>query len=83
MGQDHGRAADLLLRGAAADDGEVLAQLTQNAGAWSPETIRAVQSRLSGAGRYAGAIDGLSGPGFAAALEAWRNGGFDARALGS
>ncbi|RDC74176.1 peptidase C14, caspase catalytic subunit p20 [Rhodovulum sp. 12E13] len=83
VGRDAGRAADMLLRGAASDDGQALAQLTQNADAWSPETIRAVQGRLAQAGLYAGAIDGLAGPAMRAALEAWRNGGFVAEVLGS
>ncbi len=83
VGQDHGRAADMLLRGAAADDGQVLAQISQNADAWSPETLSAVQSRLARAGLYAGAIDGIAGPSMEGALEAWRNGGFAAEALGS
>lgn len=81
--QDHGRAADMLLRGVAADDGQSMAQVTQNAQAWRPETIRAVQTRLAAAGLYTGAIDGIAGPGMAGALDAWRNGGFDAGALGS
>ena len=81
--QDHGTAADMLLRGVAADDGQSMAQVTQNAQAWRPETIRAVQTRLAAAGLYTGAIDGIAGPGMAGALDAWRNGGFDAGALGS
>ena len=80
---DPARAADMLLRGAAADSGDAIAQLTDNAEAWSPETIRAVQTRLKRAGHYDGAIDGISGPGLAAALEVWRDGGFEARVLGS
>jgi len=74
-------AANLLLRGAAEDRGAILSQLTQAAREWSPETIRAVQSRLQAAGYYAGAIDGLSGPAFGAALQRWRNGGFQADVL--
>lgn len=74
-------AANLLLRGAAEDRGTVVRQLTQAARDWSPETIRAVQNRLQAAGYYAGAIDGLPGPNFTAALERWRNGGFNADVL--
>lgn len=79
--RDPARAADLLLRGAAEDRGTIVQQLTQNARDWSPETIRAVQSRLKQAGYYTGAIDGLSGPHFVAALDRWRNGGFKAEVL--
>ncbi|MEM9247611.1 MAG: caspase family protein [Pseudomonadota bacterium] len=80
---DPGRAADMLLRGAASDSGGAIAQLTQNADAWSRATIVAVQERLAAAGHYAGAIDGISGPGLAEALRLWRNGGFVSRVLGS
>ncbi len=69
-------AADMLLRGAAEDNGLIVEQLTQNTREWSPQTIRAVQSRLKAAGVYASAIDGLPGPGFTSALDQWRNGGF-------
>ena len=81
--RDPGRAADMLLRGAASDAGGAIAQLTQNADAWSRETIVAVQERLAEAGHYTGAIDGISGPGLANALTLWRNGGFVSRVLGS
>ncbi|MEM0937153.1 MAG: caspase family protein [Pseudomonadota bacterium] len=80
---DPGRAADMLLRGAASDAGGSIAQLTQNAEAWSRETIVAVQERLAAAGHYTGAVDGISGPGLANALSLWRNGGFVSRVLGS
>lgn len=79
--RDPARAANLLLRGAAEDRGTVVQQLTQAAREWSADTIRAVQSRLQAAGYYAGAIDGLPGPNFTAALDRWRNGGFDADVL--
>jgi uncharacterized caspase-like protein len=69
-------AADLLLRGAAEDNGTIVQQLTENTKEWSPQTIRAVQSRLKAAGVYVSAIDGLPGPGFTSALDQWRNGGF-------
>jgi len=83
MEPDPARAADMLLRGVASDSGGAEAQLTANAEAWSPATIRAVQSRLQGAGLYEGAIDGLSGPALARALDLWRNGGFNAAVLTS
>lgn len=79
--RDPAQAANLLLRGAAEDRGTIMQQLTQSAREWSPETIRAVQSRLKEAGYYAGAIDGLPGPNFTAALDRWRNGGFNANVL--
>lgn len=70
-------AANMLLRGAAEDAGESIRQLTQNTSDWSPDTIKAVQARLKAAGYYTSTIDGQSGPNFAAALETWRNGGFE------
>ena len=79
--RDPSRAANLLLRGAAEDRGTILQQLTQSAREWSPETIRAVQHRLQSAGYYSGAVDGLPGPNFSAALDRWRNGGFKADVL--
>ena len=78
---DPGRAADMLLRGAASDAGVAISQLTENAAAWSSATIVAVQERLAAAGHYTGAIDGISGPGLAEALRRWRNGGFVATVL--
>ena len=74
-------AADLLLRGAAADSGEIVAELGSRAGDWRPDTIRAVQERLRAAGLYDAAIDGVGGPRFAEALRLWRNGGFDVAVL--
>jgi TPR repeat protein len=74
-------AADLLLRGAAADTGEIVAELGARAGDWRPDTIRAVQERLRAAGLYGGEIDGSAGPLFAEALRLWRNGGFDVAVL--
>ncbi len=79
--RDPAQAANMLLRGAAEDRGTILQQMSQSAREWSPDTLRAVQSRLKAAGYYAGAIDGLPGPNFTAALERWRNGGFNADVL--
>lgn len=76
-------AANHLLRGVAEDRGTVLKQLTTSSGDWSRDTLKSVQSRLKEAGYYAGAIDGLPGPNFTAALERWRNGGFKAEILAS
>jgi hypothetical protein len=73
---DPDAAADMLLRGVAADFGEAMNQLTVRSKNWSPETIHAVQSRLKDAGYYDGSIDGVSGPMFEAALRRWRDGGF-------
>ncbi len=74
-------AADLLLRGAAADSGEIVAELGARAGEWSADTIRAALERLGAAGLYEGEVDGLGGPRFAEALARWRNGGFDVAVL--
>jgi TPR repeat protein len=72
--RDHGRAADLLLRGVASDNGEAQAAIADRR--VSPNTVRAVQTRLKTAGFYVGAVDGVSGPLLRAALAAWRKGGF-------
>jgi tetratricopeptide (TPR) repeat protein len=74
--RDPEAAAAMLLRGVASDHGEAMHQLTAEAAAWSPETLRAVQAELQRAGLYDGALDGLSGPRMAAALRDWRNGGW-------
>ncbi|WP_299044468.1 caspase family protein [uncultured Tateyamaria sp.] len=76
-------AANMLLRGTAADRGVLLEQLTVRTNEWSRDTIRAVQERLKAAGFYSAAVDGLPGPSFEAALTRWRNGGFDAEVLTS
>ena len=74
--RDPEAAANMLLRGAAEDDGTVLGELTRAADQWQRDTMMAVQTRLKAAGYYTSRIDGLSGPNFVAALELWRNGGF-------
>lgn len=79
--RDPARAAVMLLRGAAEDRGDVLRQLTQASDQWSRGTIRAVQGLLKEAGYYTAALDGLPGANFTAALEKWRNGGFNAAVL--
>lgn len=79
--RDPDAAANMLLRGAAEDSGQSIAQMTENTSDWSRETIAAVQTRLKAAGYYNSTIDGLSGPNFAKALSTWRNGGFKADVL--
>ena len=76
--RDPAAAARMLLRGAAEDRGEVLRQLTAAPDQWSTETIRAVQGLLKQAGFYTAAVDGIPGRNFTAALQKWRNGGFQA-----
>ena len=76
-----GEAARMLLFGIASDSGRTLDELTEAPEHWSPATLRAVQSALRRAGLYDGAIDGVSGPLFLAALRDWRNGGFDPAAV--
>lgn len=76
-----GEAANMLLRGAAEDGGEIVTMLTTQANEWSLDTLTEVQTRLKEAGFYGTVIDGLPGPSFTKALEAWRNGGFDATVL--
>ncbi len=75
-------AANALLRATAEDDGTVLADLSANTGGWSGDTITQVQLKLAAAGLYTSDVDGKTGPGFTAALNGWRNGGFDAEVLG-
>lgn len=74
-------AADMLLRGAAEDNGTLVRQLTESTADWSGATIAAMQTRLALAGYYTSAVDGKGGPGFQAALNQWRNGGFKAEVL--
>ena len=81
INKDPGAAADMLLRGTAADRGALLDQLTTSTKNWSRDTIRAVQERLKAAGFYNAAIDGVGGPSFTQALTRWRNGGFNAEVL--
>ena len=79
--QDPTEAANMLLRGAAEDQGAILAELTEQAEQWSKATLAQVQLRLAAAGVYTSDVDGLPGPNFTAALRQWRNGGFDANVL--
>jgi hypothetical protein len=79
--RDPARAAEMLLRGAAEDNGAAIAQMTEGAANWSRDTMMEVQKRLQQAGYYNSTIDGLSGPGFENALDLWRNGGFVADVL--
>lgn len=74
-------AASLLLRGAAEDRGEVIAGISSRSDVWSPQTIRAMQSRLQRIGLYTSAIDGVVGPRFIDGLRAWRAGGFQVAVL--
>ena len=73
--RDPARAAELLLRAVAADDGHALSELISPESDWTAPTIRALQERLRVAGHYVGAIDGISGPSLEDALRSWRNGG--------
>ena len=74
--RDPGRAAELLLRAVASDDGRTLSELIRPDTEWTAPTIRALQGQLQAAGHYAGAIDGIAGPALEQALRNWRNGGF-------
>ncbi|MCF7699914.1 caspase family protein [Loktanella sp. M215] len=79
--KDPDAAANMLLRGAAEDSGEINAMLQASAGEWTPATLMAIQTRLKAAGFYTKAIDGVPGPSLMAALADWRGGGFDASVL--
>ena len=65
-------AADELLKAAAADSGESIADLTGKTQNWSPATVKALESRLAAAGYYSGPVDGKSGPALGPALRQWR-----------
>ncbi|MDQ0546544.1 putative caspase-like protein/TPR repeat protein [Methylobacterium brachiatum] len=65
-------AAEMLLRGAAADTGEVIEQMVRRSRTWSPDTVRVLQSKLRQAGYYSGPIDGQGGPKLRQPLEKWR-----------
>ncbi|MEM7318185.1 MAG: caspase family protein [Pseudomonadota bacterium] len=79
--RDPPAAADMLLRGAAEDEGVVIEQLTQSSESWNRDTMSEVQKRLKDAGYYTSTVDGLPGPNFTSALNQWRNGGFAADVL--
>ena len=68
-------AAEMLLRGAAADTGAVIDQVVRHAGTWSQDTLRALQSKLQRAGYYSGPVDGRGGPKLRQPLERWRRTG--------
>ncbi len=65
-------AAEYLLRAVSADAGEAQAELSGKTQTWTPETVKAIQTRLKAAGYYAGAIDGRSGAALEPALSRWR-----------
>lgn len=75
--RDPARAARMLLRGAAEDNGTIVNQLSQASGQWNRDTLREVQKLLQKAGYYNSAIDGVPGRNFVTALMQWRSGGFD------
>ncbi|WP_042777579.1 caspase family protein [Sinorhizobium fredii] len=72
VARDPGAAADMLLRGIAADNGETLARLSRESRQWSPTTLRQLQVQLRAAGYYNGPIDALVGAGVRDALHRWR-----------
>ena len=74
--RDAGRAAELLLRAVASDDGRALSELIRPETEWTAPTIRALQEQLRAAGHYVGSVDGMTGPALEEALRSWRNGGF-------
>ena len=65
-------AADELLECVRADFGDCTSELTGRTQIWTPDTLRALQTRLKTAGYYEGAVDGRSGPSLAPALQQWR-----------
>ncbi|MDX8346618.1 caspase family protein [Cognatiyoonia sp. IB215446] len=77
------RASQLLLMGIAeGDSGLVTAFFDEGeAGDWSAETLRSVQTILTAANQYGGPIDGLFNPEMELALVGWRTGGFRADLL--
>jgi len=77
------RASQLLLMGIAeGDSGLVTAFFAEGeAGQWSVETLRDVQTILTAANQYAGPIDGAFNQDMELALVGWRTGGFRADLL--
>ena len=65
-------AADQILQCVRTDYGECLAELTARTQVWSPDTVRALESRLRAAGYYGGPLNGKSGPELLPALQQWR-----------
>ncbi|MGA0614012.1 caspase family protein [Paracoccus sp. KR1-242] len=76
-------ASKYLLLGVASDDGSLLQELTAPGQSWPKDTLVEMQRRLGRVGLYSKGFDGLPGPALKQALEKWRNGGFNASALGS
>lgn len=70
--KDPVQAADEMLRCVGADSGDCLAELTGKTQTWTPDTVKAIQSKLKAAGYYSGPIDGKSGPALGPALKQWR-----------
>jgi len=68
-------AAEMLLRGAAADTGEVIEQMVGRSRTWSTETVRMLQTKLREAGYYSGPVDGRGGSNLRQPLEKWRQTG--------
>lgn len=73
--KDPAAAAEMLLQGVASDAGEAMNQIATRPGAWSPETVRALQARLKRGGYYDGPVDGRGGAKLTAALKQWRSTG--------
>jgi hypothetical protein len=65
-------AADQILQCVRTDYGECQSELTARTQVWSPDTVRALQTRLRAAGYYGGPLDGKSGPELTPALRQWR-----------
>ncbi|WP_447679911.1 caspase family protein [Methylobacterium mesophilicum] len=68
-------AAEMLLRGAAADTGEVIEQMVLRSRTWSLDTVRILQTKLRQAGYYSGPVDGRGGINLRQPLEKWRQTG--------
>lgn len=77
------RASQLLLMGIAEGDSALVTAFFAEgeAGAWTAETLRAVQRVLAAASQYGGPIDGNFTPELELALVGWRTGGFRADLL--
>lgn len=79
---DPAKAATMLLRGAASDDGTVVSEFIAGASVWLPETVKALQETLVKARLLTGVSDGVPGPATTRAITLWRNGGYDSELLG-
>lgn len=79
--KDPDRAAVMILRAVAVDDGGMFKSISETPQQWSNETLQAVQERLARATLFDGETNGQVTALLLDALQEWRNGGFTVQAL--